>query len=639
MRNIRKSTLVLRYDKIFVMNLLHFENIGLAIGDRKILDNTVGTIEDTDRIGVLGINGAGKSTLLSVLAGKLESDTGDIITKRGMRISYLAQEPAFDNARSVLDNVVGSIHGQDPHWDTVGEAKAVLARFGIEDPDLTPDKLSGGQRKRAALTAAMLTPCDLLILDEPTNHLDHDMIEYLQEWLTGFQGALLVVTHDRYFLDEVTDKIWELDRAKLFAYTGNYSDYLQKKQERLDFAIAAERKMAALYKQDLKWILRGARARSTKQKAHIARFEALRDREKIIEERQVAISSMSSRLGKKTIEISGISKSYGDHTLISDFTYFFNRSDRIGIIGRNGCGKSTLLKMILGIEGADAGSIEVGSTVKFGYFSQENEELDPRDRVIDVVKGVGEFIRTESGLISATMMCERFLFDSDMQYTPVSKLSGGEKRRLYLLKVLMSAPNVLILDEPTNDLDIQTLQVLEDYLDTFNGIIIAVSHDRYFLDRVVSRVFSFESGGKLLQSEGAYTEYIEHKLERDGELPPSSIKTGKVNRNDSSVGNIAVPSDMSDTSADQGDTSVLSGEINTSPKKKKRLTYSEDREYKMLEKQIDELTAKSRELEESMAEAASDFVRLQTITDEKSAVDAELDEKIERFFELEEKLS
>jgi len=582
-----------------------------------ILDRISSSVEEGEHIGVVGINGAGKSTLLSVVAGVSDHDSGDIVTRRDLKVSYLDQSPVFREDYSILDNVASRIHGKEAHWDTEGEARALLLRFGISDPSMLPGQLSGGQKKRAALIAALLTPCDLLILDEPTNHLDHEMVEWLQEKLLTFKPALLMVTHDRYFLDAVTDRIWELDRAKLYSYDENYTGYLEKKQERLDYAVAAERKMAALYKQDLKWMMRGARARSTKQKAHIRRFEALRDRERIIEERQAEISSMASRLGRTILEIDGISKAYGDHLLFSDFTYTFTRTDRIGFIGTNGCGKSTLLKILLGLETPDTGSVTVGQTVNFGYFSQENEALDESERVIDCIRNVTEFVRTNEGLVSATNMCERFLFDSRMQYTPISLLSGGEKRRLYLLKVLMGAPNVLILDEPTNDLDIQTLQILEDYLDTFNGVIIAVSHDRYFLDRVVTRIFSFEENGKLLQSEGGYTEYAEHRKERlsaQGNAPASGINVS------------ASLQDPASKTARTGHTG-------------KKLSYNEQREYDGLEAVIDALTEKSDSLDREILEAASDFVKLAKLTEEKEKTDAELEEKIARFVELEEKIA
>ena len=596
------------------MSILNLESVSKTYGEKKILDGVSCAIGEGEHIGVVGINGAGKSTLLSVVAGVSECDSGEIVMRRDLRISYLSQTPRFHEDLSVLDNVASAIHGKEAHWDTEGEARALLIRFGITDPDILPSRLSGGQKKRAALIAALLTPCDLLILDEPTNHLDHEMIEWLEDRLLNYKGALLMVTHDRYFLDAVTDKIWELDRASLYVYDENYSGYLELKQERLDYAIAAERKMAALYKQDLKWIMRGARARSTKQKAHIRRFEALRDREKIVEERQAVISSMASRLGRTILEISGISKAYGSRTLFSDFTYTFTKTDRIGIIGPNGCGKSTLLKILMGMETPDTGSVTVGQTVNFGYFSQENEALEETGRVIDCIRDVAEYVHTPEGLVSASAMCEKFLFDPKMQYTPVSILSGGEKRRLYLLKVLMSSPNVLILDEPTNDLDIQTLQVLEDYLDTFNGVIIAVSHDRYFLDRVVNRIFSFEPDHRIYQSEGAYTEYLEHRQSSDSVLPSGKPVTPA-------------------TEAEPAAKTARTGHTG------KKLSFNEQREYDGLEAQIDALTEKSGSLDREIQEAASDYTRLSALTEEKEQVDRELEEKIGRFLELEEKIA
>lgn len=610
------------------MSILNITGVNRAFGDKVILDNVTASVEEGEKIGVVGINGAGKSTLLSVIAGISEPDSGEIIMRRNLRISYLPQNPVFDSSLSVLENVASSIHGKEDHWDTGGEARSLLIRFGIEDPDCMPGILSGGQRKRAALIAAILTPCDLLILDEPTNHLDHEMIEWLEDWLGSFKGSLLMVTHDRYFLDEVTDKIWELDRAMLYSYDENYSGYLEKKQERLDYMKAAERKMSQLYKQDLKWILRGARARSTKQKAHIRRFEALRDREKIIEERQAVISSMSSRLGRTIIELQDIEKAYDEKMLFRGFTYMFTRTDRIGIIGKNGCGKSTLLKVITGGLRPDSGSVTIGQTVNFGYFSQENEELPENERVIDCVRDIAEYIRTEDGVITASSMCERFLFDKNMQYVSVSKLSGGEKRRLYLLRVLMSSPNVLILDEPTNDLDIQTLQVLEDYLDTFNGVIIAVSHDRYFLDRVVTRIFSFEGDGRIMQSEGAYTEYLEHK-DAAGNASGAGV-VDAVSAGGARSASAASPSKAAPVS----DAARNASRSHSS----KKLSYKEQREYDSLESVIDALTEKSAALDDQIMAHADDFVKLRELTEEKEKTEAELERSMERFFELQEKL-
>ena len=585
------------------------EGIGISFGETALLENVTQGIEDYDRIGVLGINGTGKSTLLAIVAGVLQPDEGQIITRNGLKISYLPQNPAFDPELNILENVVRNIFKEQEFWNVRGEAASMLQKLGIPDPSVMPDTLSGGQRKRAALAAALLTPSDLLILDEPTNHLDHEMIEWLQEQLEVYKGALLIITHDRYFLDEVTSTIWEIDRANVYSYPGNYEKYLQEKQTRMDFALSAERKMAALYKQDLAWMMRGARARSTKQKAHIQRFEALRDRERIAEERNVVLESLPSRMGNKTIEIRNLAKSYGDKWLFRDFSYMFLKNDRIGIIGPNGCGKSTLLKILTGEIEPDEGSVEIGQTIKMSCFSQENEKLPSTGTVIDAVKETGEYVRTADGLITASAMCERFLFTKGKQYTPIEKLSGGEKRRLYLLRILMEAPNVLILDEPTNDLDIQTLQILEDYLDHFSGIVIAVSHDRYFLDRVVNRIFSFEGDGHLHQSEGGYEEYIAHKegwsFEDVHESPKAAEppKKGKKYR-------AAAP--------------------------RKKLTYSQQREYDSIEGEIDELTEKSEKLMEEMGQVSTDYVKLQELTEEKERIDAELDEKLERFLELQE---
>ena len=592
------------------MILMTLEGIGITFGDTAILQNVTQGIDEYDRIGVIGINGTGKSTLLAIIAGTLEADEGQIIRRSGLKVSYLPQNPAFDTGRSVLENVVQNIEQDREFWNVQGEAAAMLEKLGIEDPSVMPETLSGGQRKRAALAAALLTPSDLLILDEPTNHLDHEMIEWLQNQLESYRGALIMVTHDRYFLDEVTTTIWEIDRANVYSYPGNYEKYLQTKQERMNFALAAERKMAQLYKQDLAWIMRGARARSTKQKAHIRRFEALRDREQIVEERNVLIESIPSRMGNKTIEARGLGKSYGNKRLFRDFTYTFLKNDRIGIIGPNGCGKSTLLKILTGRIEADEGSVELGQTIVMGYFGQEYEELPQTDTVIDVVKSIGEYIRTADGLITASAMCERFLFIKSKQYTPVAKLSGGEKRRLHLLRVLMGAPNVLILDEPTNDLDIQTLQILEDYLDHFSGIVIVVSHDRYFLDRVVNRIFSFEPDGLLHQSEGGYEEYLVHKegLSADEEA-------------DSTPAPMETPAKKQKYRA---------------PAERKKLTFSEQREYDTLEGIIDELTEKSEQLAADMLQASTDYVRLQELAEEKQKTDEELEEKIERFLTLQE---
>lgn len=602
------------------MNILNVENVSKSYMSKPVLNNISVGISDTDKIGVVGTNGTGKSTLLSIIAGTVTPDSGQVVVSNGLRISYLPQNPVFDMDKTLLENIAGKIYSGDDHWDKIGEIKANLAKFGIDDPECNPSILSGGQKKRAALVAAIMTPSDLLILDEPTNHLDSDMIEWLEDFLQHFRGALIMITHDRYFLDEVTNQILEIDKGCAYRYESNYSGFLELKQQRLDYEQAAERKAATLYKKDLAWMLRGARARSTKQKAHIQRFEELRDRQRPEEQRQVELSSLPTRMGNKTIILEGISKSYEGKTLFKDFSYIAGKLDRIGIIGPNGCGKSTLLKCITGEVTPDTGSIEIGQTIKIGYFGQENEALDESKRVIDYIKDTAEFIRTSDGLTSASVMCDRFLFNPEMQYAPISKLSGGEKRRLYLLRVLMEQPNVIILDEPTNDLDIQTLRILEDYLDGFAGIIITVSHDRYFLDRVVTRIFAFEENGCLFQSEGGYSDYLVHKTEAQTEENNTSNFTGRSLNNGDKT-----PSD-----------NVTSKEKYRAPREKTKLSYKEQREYDNIESEILALEAKSAELEIQIAEAATDYPKLMTLSKEKEEVDAEIERKMDRYIELQE---
>lgn len=595
------------------MNYLNLEHIYKSFENRELLHDAVLGISDTDKIGVIGVNGTGKSTLLAIVAGELEPDDGTVIKGNNVRISYLKQSPVFDDNKTVLENIVRNISGREAHWDVVGEARAMLVRFGIDNPDVNASILSGGQKKRAALVATLLTPAELMILDEPTNHLDHAMIEYLQEYLCEYKGAILMVTHDRYFLDEVTNQIVEIDKGHLYRYEANYSEFLELKQARMDDAKATERKLASLYRKDLAWIMRGARARSTKQKAHIQRFEALRDREKIIEDRDVQIQSLSTRMGNKTIECMNLSKSYDGRVLFNDFSYTFGKVDRIGILGPNGCGKSTLLKIITGKLMPDSGSVEVGQTIQIGYFGQENEQLPTRGRVIDAVKDIAEFVQTPDGPVSATRMCETFLFDSNMQYTPIEKISGGEKRRLGLLRILMSAPNVLILDEPTNDLDIQTLRVLEDYLDTFAGIVIAVSHDRYFLNRVVNRIFSFEAGGVIARSEGNYDDYIS----RDFAGYESTVAKGKIEKADN-------------------ESAKREWEESKKNRKKTKLSYNEQREYDSIEEVIQKLEDRIAQIDAEMIQCASDYPKLAKLSAEKESLDEELEEKMLRYIELQD---
>ena len=610
------------------MNILNVENVSKSYMSKPVLNGISVGISDTDKIGVVGTNGTGKSTLLSIIAGVTSPDSGQVIISNGLRISYLPQNPEFDMEKTLLENIAERIYAGGDHWDKMGEIKANLSKFGIDDPECNPSILSGGQKKRAALVAAIMTPSDLLILDEPTNHLDSDMIEWLEDFLQHFRGALLMITHDRYFLDEVTNQILEIDKGNVYRYEANYSGFLELKQQRLDYEQAAERKAASLFRKDLAWMLRGARARSTKQKAHIQRFEELRDRQRPEEERQVELSSLPTRMGNKTIILEGISKAYEGKTLFKDFSYIFGKLDRIGIIGPNGCGKSTLLKCIVGMVTPDEGSVEIGQTIKIGYFGQENEALDESKRVIDYIRDTAEFIRTTDGLTSASVMCDRFLFNPEMQYAPISKLSGGEKRRLYLLRVLMEQPNVIILDEPTNDLDIQTLRILEDYLDGFAGIIITVSHDRYFLDRVVTRIFAFEEDGSLYQSEGGYSDYLVHKKENGGTVD------GTVNAKAGGASAGSKNSGTTDNDSNQGDKNTKNNW--RAPREKTKLSFKEQREYDTIESEIEALEEKSAELETQIAEAATDYPKLMALSKEKEEVDALIERKMDRFVELQE---
>ena len=489
------------------MNILNIEHISKIYGEKVIFDDVSLGIHSGDKIGVIGVNGTGKTTLLKIIAKINEPDKGQIICGNGIRVSYLPQNPEFPKKQSILEYVMDGKEHQD--WKTESEAKTILTKLGIYDFDEGCDHLSGGQKKRVALARTLVDPTEVLILDEPTNHLDNDMVLWLEEFLNSFRGVLIMVTHDRYFLDRVTNKIVEIDKGKLYEYDTNYSGFVELKVQREEMELATERKRQSLLRVEMEWMKQGIKARGTRQRARTERFEEHKNAKGPSIQQNVEMDSISSRLGKTTIELEHISKGFGDKHLINDFSYIVLRDDRIGFIGPNGCGKSTLMKMIMGILKPDEGNITIGDTVKIGYFAQENEDMTGDIRVIDYIRNVAEYIQTTKGQASASQMLDRFLFPPELQYTPLDKLSGGEQRRLYLLKVLMEAPNVLILDEPTNDLDIQTLTILEDYLDTFAGIVITVSHDRYFLDRIVNRIFAFEEGGHLKQYEGGYTDYLE----------------------------------------------------------------------------------------------------------------------------------
>lgn len=609
------------------MNLLTIEHLTKSYTERLLFDDTSFSISEGEKIGLIGINGTGKSTLLKIVAGLEEPDEGNVVKGRNLDIRFLPQNPRFHEGDTILKSIVRDNEGHDHVWDLESQAKAMLTRLGFTDFDSGIETLSGGQRKRVALVSVLLSTTDLLVLDEPTNHLDSSMADWLEDYLRRFKGALLMVTHDRYFLDSVTNRIVELDQGKLYSYQGSkengggcYENYLNLKAERMDMAVAAERKRQSILKVELEWMQRGARARSTKQKAHIQRYEALRDQKGTEFDQNVEMESVSSRLGRTTVELEGVTKAFGDKVLMKDFTYIFLKNDRIGIIGPNGSGKSTLMKIIAGWLEPDAGTVTVGQTVKMGCFSQESEDMDGSLKVIDYIREVAEYVQTKDGSISASQMLERFLFPSSVQYTAVEKLSGGEKRRLYLLRILMGAPNVLLLDEPTNDLDIQTLTILEDYLDGFQGIVAVVSHDRYFLDRVVRRIFAFEGEGRVTQYEGGFTDYQAAFQEKYPEGLPDNGGTGHGG----------------DRVSARGQDGELQKKNKEKPRMERKLkfSYKEQQEWETIEDDIAALEDKGRKLDEEMEKAASDFGRLNELMKEKGEQETALEEKMERWMYL-----
>jgi ATP-binding cassette subfamily F protein uup len=588
-----------------MMNIITVDEITKAYGERKLFDRASFFLQEGEKAGVLGINGTGKSTLLKMLAGEDEPDSGNIIKAKGKVIAYLPQNPVFRDEDSVIEAVLRDSTHQE------SDAKAMLTKLGVFDFAQTCGQLSGGERKRLALVRTLLAPADILILDEPTNHLDQQMADWLEEKLQKFNGSLIMITHDRYFLDCVCNRIIEVDKGKIYSYEANYEGYLALKAEREEMAAAADRKRHSILRTELEWVKRGARARSTKQKARLARYEQMSRIADTQKDDTVELGSVKSRLGRTTVELHQISKSYGNKVLIRDFTYLFLRNDRIGFMGHNGCGKSTLMKIIMGEVAPDSGEVVIGQTVKIGYFAQEisQEEMKPQQRVIDYIRDVAEYVETEEGKISAARLLEKFLFTGEDQYGLLEKLSGGQRRRLYLCKILMGAPNVLILDEPTNDLDIATLRILEDYLDSFPGIVIVVSHDRYFLDRVVSRMFIFEENGKLRQSEGGYTDYQNRLLIE--KQPVEKKETGT-----------------------QG--TAGKAKWNAGRERKLKFTYQEQRDYESIEGEIAALEEKIEKLDADMLIYARDFVKLKELTQEQQLAKDALEEKMERWMYLEE---
>lgn len=597
------------------MNILNIENVTKVYGDKLLFDQVSLGMNDGDKLGIIGINGCGKSTLLKMIAGLVEPDSGEIIKNNQADLAYLAQNTEFEKGDTVLSYVCRGKVSSNPNWNLEAEAKAILKKLSVTDTEAAVETLSGGEKKRIALAKTLLSPAKILILDEPTNHLDSRMVMWLEEYLKKYKGVLVMVTHDRYFLDRVTNKIVEIDHGKLYTYDANYSGFLELRQQRIDSEAASYRKVQSIMRTELQWVRRGAQARSTKQKARLERFHEMQEMKAPEEDRQVEMDSLASRLGKKTIEIKNISKSYGGRTLIKDFTYYTIRNERIGIVGENGCGKTTLLKMITGQELPDCGEVTIGETVKIGYFSQLVEEMNPEERVIDYVKNVAEYIKTSRGMTSASQMCERFLFTPELQYNPIGKLSGGERRRLYLLKVLMTAPNVLILDEPTNDLDIATLTILEDYLDYFEGIVIAVSHDRYFLDRIADRILAFEGNGVLTQYEGDYTTYLEKAGARGIGLTENPENPGNPNLKEKK-------------SSDSRSTWKNNRE------KKLKFTYQEQKEFETIDEEIASMEEKIADIETEMVSVASQYSRLQELAEQKEELEKQLEIKMERWVYL-----
>lgn len=624
------------------MNIVTLDHISKSYTGRLLFEDASFFLEEGEKVGIIGINGTGKSTLLRIIEGSEEPDEGKVIRANNLTLQLLVQHPEYEEGATVLSAVMES-HVKNLQEEELvdraameAEAKSMLSKLGIYDFDQPVMQLSGGQRKRIALVSVLLHKSDVLLLDEPTNHLDAQMSEWLEQLLKDYRGTLVMITHDRYFLDSVTDRIVEIDRGSIYSYQENYSGFLKRKAEREESQKASDRKRRSILRNEIEWMMRGARARTTKQKARIGRFEQLKESKLLAEDADVILSSITSRMGKTTVELDDLAKAYGDHVLLQDFTYHFLKHDRIGFVGPNGCGKTTLMKMIATAAGEsvdlpeearvypDKGSITIGQTIRIGYYSQElatteasgTGYMDPDKKVIDFVRDVAEIVQTTDGPITASRMCERFLFDSEQQYGVIGKLSGGQKRRLHLLRILMEAPNVLILDEPTNDLDIRTLTILEDYLDSFDGIVIVVSHDRYFLDRIVRRIFAFEQGGYLRQYEGGYTDYQLKCMVQ--EMEAEAAKQPKVA--ESSLNQVEKPK----------------GKPQSERSHQKKLSYKEQKEYDTIEADIAALEEKIEQLESQIVSSARDFVKLNELTKEKEKVEEMLAEKMDRWVYLEE---
>lgn len=592
------------------MNIINIEHISKIYGDKTIFQDASFGVHQGDKIGILGINGTGKSTLLKMIARVEEPDEGQIIWQNSLKIAYLPQNPEFPEHATVHS------YAMDGNPDTDWLVQSNLNQLGIVEDDTLLEHLSGGQRRKVAMAKILASDFDVLLLDEPTNHLDEQMIAWLEEYLRNFRGTVLMVTHDRYFMDKVTNKILEISHGAIYSYEANYSRFLELKAEREEMELASERKRQSVLRMELEWAKRGCRARSTKQRARLERLEALKNGKAPVQDQTVELDSVETRMGKKTIELHHVSKSYGDKKLVEDFSYILLKNQRMGIIGPNGCGKSTLMKLMAGLVEPDAGTIETGETIKIGYFAQEEQEMDDNQRVIDYVKDIAEYITTKDGKISASQMLERFLFTPDMQYAPIGKLSGGEKRRLYLLGVLSSEINLLLLDEPGNNLDIPTLTILEDYLNSFSGIVVTVSHDRYFLDNVVDRIFEFDGNGHLQQYEGGYTDYLEAKVRRG--LTETAM-TAKVT---------ASVEKTSENKKESAETWKQNRPV------KLKFTFKEQREYETIDDDIAALEEKIEKLDQDIMANATNSGKLNELTKEKEQAEAELEEKMDRWVYL-----
>lgn len=599
------------------MNIINIEHISKIFGGKVIFDDVSCGISEGEKIGVIGINGTGKTTLLRVLAGLEQPDEGQVITQNGIRIAYLQQNPAFPKEKTVLSYVTDGMWDMD--WTLQSEAKSMLNQLGILDHEQPLAELSGGQRRKAALVRTLVQDFDVLLLDEPTNHLDNEMLTWLEDYLNRYKGTVIMVTHDRYFLDRVSNRILELDHGKIYSYEANYSKFLELKVQREEMALATERKRQSVLRMELEWAKRGCRARSTKQRARLERLEALKAGKAPVSDATLEIEATAARMGRKTVELHHISKRYGEKVLIDDFDYIVLKNQRLGIIGPNGCGKSTLIKIIAGLIEPDSGSVEIGETIQLGYFAQEVPDMNTEQRVIDYIKDVAEYLPTKDGKISASQMLERFLFTPEMQYAPVSKLSGGEKKRLYLLKVIFTGANVYLFDELSNDIDIQTLTILEDFLNSFPGIVITVSHDRYFLDNVVDRIFEFDGNGHLQQYEGGYTDYLETKQKRTSQETSESGNAlfGKSGKGKSEEGS-----------------SKSSRDWKQNRKTKLKFSYKEQKEFETIDDDIAQLEDGIAALEAEILANATNPGKLNELMKEKEKAEHALEEKMNRWVYL-----